>query len=335
MSPSATPATPLSDALSGAGTPPDCVRDADSWCSKLYSLTGSNWLASSADWLVAKPATILLILIVALLVRWLARRAIDRAIQERPDGNKPALLRPFKERVTRTPAATERRRQRAKTIGSVLKSLLNFLVFGIAAVLILGELGVNLTPIIASAGVIGVAVGFGAQTLVRDFLSGMFMMVEDQYGVGDVIDTGEAIGTVESVGLRVTTLRDLNGTVWYVRNGEVLRIGNFSQGHAVAVVDVPVSGNADVDEALAVVDRVLRAEETLAALGEDMLEEPQLLGVESVTAEGIGLRATLKVRPGKQWAIQRLLRARIVDALRDAGIPGPAIRIGSGETRNG
>lgn len=315
------------------GQPPGCVSDANSWCSTLYGITGSSWLASSADWLIAKPAAILLILIIALVVRWIAKRAIDRSVREGKSGKKPALLRGLNDRAAKNnPTGTERRRQRAKTVASVLKSITNFLVFGIAAVLILGQLGVDLTPIVASAGVLGLAFGFGAQALVRDFLSGMFMMVEDQYGVGDVVDTGDAIGTVESVGLRVTTLRDLNGTVWYVRNGEVLRIGNFSQGHAVAVVDVPVAGTADVDEALNVVNQVISQQDTLEALGNDMLEPPELLGVESVSVEGIQLRTTLKVRPGKQWAVQRMLRARMVDALREAEIPLPNIAIGAGRS---
>ena len=106
--------------------------------------------------------------------------------------------------------------------------------------MMLSELGVNVAPIIASAGILGIALGFGAQSLVKDFLSGIFMIFEDQYGVGDVVDLGEAIGTVEAVSLRVTRLRDVNGTVWYVRNGEILRVGNMSQNWARTVLDVGV-----------------------------------------------------------------------------------------------
>src|SRR5690606_39304763 len=141
-------------------------------------------------------------------------------------------------------------------IGSILKSLSSFLIYGLALVYVLQVLGVEVGPVLASAGVVGVAVAFGAQNLVRDFLSGMFMLVEDQYGVGDVVDLGEATGTVESVGLRVTTIRDLNGTVWYVRNGEILRVGNFSQGYAVAVVDLPIAHTSDVRQAIDVATRV-------------------------------------------------------------------------------
>src|SRR5205823_474157 len=193
---------------------------------------------------------ILFIVVVAALVRLVVHRLIDRLTKDR--GKPPAILRPLRERAPQAlaPLVSERRRQRAKTIGSVLKSFVSFCVWGLAFIQVLGQLGFNLTPIIASAGVVGVAVGFGAQNLVKDFLSGVFMLLEDQYGVGDVVDVGPATGTIEAVGLRITTLRDFAGTVWYVRNGEVQRVGNSSQGFAVAVVDVPVGYSADVNTAL-------------------------------------------------------------------------------------
>ena len=149
----------------------------------------------------------------------------------------PALLRPLRERLPDSHDATtvfrERRRQRAEAIGSVLRSFATAVVFSIAVLLILGELGVNLGPLLASAGIAGVALGFGAQNLVKDFIAGLFMLLEDQYGVGDVVDLGEASGTVEAVGLRITTIRDGRGVVWYIRNGEIVRVGNKSQGWAV------------------------------------------------------------------------------------------------------
>jgi small conductance mechanosensitive channel len=185
----------------------------------------------------------------------------------------------------------------------------------------------NLAPVLASAGILGVAIGFGAQNVVKDFLSGVFMMLEDQYGVGDVVDVGEASGTVEAVGLRITTMRDVNGTVWYVRNGEILRVGNKSQGFAVAVVDVPIGYGADVEQATAVIDQVATDLTGNEPVSDDVLEPPQVLGVERVSAtEGIMLRLTVKVRPGRQWAVQRSLRARIMAAFEDAGIQGPVMR---------
>ncbi|MQA08842.1 MAG: mechanosensitive ion channel [Pseudonocardiaceae bacterium] len=318
--------------------PPECVNESGSWCDQIYRLTNNSWLAASADWLIAKPLSILLILVIAIVVRWLARRMIDRFMNGEPrkKTKKRALLRPLRERAPVGLGApnSERRRQRARTIGSVLKSITSFVVFGLAFVLALGELGIQLGPIIASAGIVGVALGFGAQNLVKDFLSGIFMMLEDQYGVGDFIDVGEASGTVEAIGLRVTTLRDLGGTVWYVRNGEVLRVGNSSQGFAVAVVDVPVSYEADVERATRLLGSVAADATRDEQLAQHVLEPPEVLGVEEVSAESIMLRLTVKVRPGQQWAVQRALRARIMTALEDADFEPPMARLFSQNAQN-
>ncbi|MFF5992229.1 mechanosensitive ion channel family protein [Prauserella flavalba] len=320
--------------------PPSCINEAGTWCQQIWRLTGNEWLAGSANWLVAKPLRILLILVVAVLVRYLVRKLIDRLTRTPADGDGaegklPALLRPLRERAPEVlgPVVLERRRQRAMTIGSVLKSLTTVVVYGLAFVMVLGEIGINLAPILASAGIVGVAIGFGAQNLVRDFLSGIFMMLEDQYGVGDVVDVGEAVGTVEAVGLRITTLRDLNGTVWYVRNGEVLRVGNSSQGYAVGVVDIPLSYNTDVQRASTLLEEVAAEAVARPGIAPDVLEPPEVLGVENVTPEGTQLRLTVKVRPGRQWAVQRALRAEILPAFERAGFEPPLGRFfGNGST---
>ncbi|WP_408630302.1 mechanosensitive ion channel family protein [Amycolatopsis mongoliensis] len=314
--------------LSSAKTP--CVDDLSTLCSQVYKATGNEWLAGSANWLLTKPLKILMIVVIAFVVRLILRRLINRVTTlPKSNGRLPALLRPLRERAPEVlgSAIIERRRQRAQTIGSVLKSMATFLIYGLAFILVLGELGLNLGPIIASAGIIGVAIGFGAQNLVKDFLSGIFMMVEDQYGVGDVVDIGEATGTVEAVGLRITTLRDLKGTVWYVRNGEVLRVGNSSQGFAVAVVDVPLGYTADVERATTVLGEAASTATESDALKDNVLEPPEMLGVESVTPEGLQLRLTVKVRPGKQWAVQRALRAQLLAALEEAGFDPPLGRL--------
>ncbi|TVT60074.1 mechanosensitive ion channel family protein [Amycolatopsis cynarae] len=307
--------------------PPQCINEVGTWCYQVFKVTHNEWLAASAGWLVAKPLKILLILLVAVLIRIVLRKLIDR-VTALPSGNGrklPALLRPLRERAPELlgPVVIERRRQRAKTIGSVLKSMTSFVVFGLAFIQVLGELGYDLGPILASAGIVGIALGFGAQNLVKDFLSGIFMMLEDQYGVGDVIDIGEASGTVESVGLRITTLRDVKGTVWYVRNGEVLRVGNSSQGFANAVVDVPLSYTTDVDRAVEVLSAAAVTAVAAEPLSTQVLEQPEVLGVEKVTPESIEIRMTVKVRPGKQWMVQRALRARMIAALEEAGFEPP------------
>jgi small-conductance mechanosensitive channel len=310
---------------------PDCTREAGSWCSRIYRFTHDDMLARYADAVVGTGLRILLIFTLAVLIRLLVHRTITRLTRVTAEGPPPGLLRPLRERAPESWRGSEvlssRRSQRARTIGSVLRSGTTFVVYGVACTLVLGELGINLGPIIASAGILGIALGFGAQNLVKDFLSGIFMMVEDQYGVGDVVDVGEASGTVESVGLRITTLRDVKGTVWYVRNGEVLRVGNSSQGFAVALVDVPLGYTADVERAAAVLAAAASTATESDALKDNILEPPEMLGVESVTPEGLQLRLTVKVRPGKQWAVQRALRAQLLAALEEAGFDPPLGRL--------
>jgi small-conductance mechanosensitive channel len=310
--------------------PPTCVNELGTLCRTVFEWTHNAWLSGVVAWLANAPLRIVLILVIALVVRALLRRTIDRLARGASNGKTPRLLRPLKERAPQTVGAliSERRQQRAQTIASVMNSITSFAVFGLAAMLILGEIGIDLGPIIASAGIVGVAIGFGAQNLVKDFLSGVFMMLEDQYGVGDIVDLGPATGTIESVGLRVTTLRDVNGTVWYVRNGEINRVGNSSQGFAVAVVDTPLAYNVDIEAATEVLGRAATEASTTQPLSDDVLGPPEVLGVDKVTPENITVRLTVKVRAGRQWAVQRALRARIMIALEEAGIAPPLARFG-------
>jgi small-conductance mechanosensitive channel len=170
------------------------------------------------EWLSGAPLRIVIVLVAAWVSYSIGHRAIDRAV------NKLATAD-----LIPGPGFAKRQAERARTTGSVLNSILKAVVWIIAIGMILGEFGFNLGPVIASAGVIGVAIGLGAQTLVRDILSGIFMLIEDQYGVGDQIKVLEIEGVVEKVGLRITTIRDRDETLWYVRNGEILIIGNRSQ----------------------------------------------------------------------------------------------------------
>jgi small conductance mechanosensitive channel len=220
-------------------------------------------------------------------------------------------------------AAATRRVQRAKTMGDLLKSVITGVLVAVFGTMVLSQLGVNIAPIIASAGILGIALGFGAQSLVKDFLSGVFMIFEDQYGVGDVVDVGEAIGTVEAVTLRVTRLRDLDGTVWYVPNGEILRVGNKSQNWSRAVVDVGVGYDEDI----------ARAKRVLAEVAQDLwedddyrsviIEEPEVTGVEALTADAITLRVLVKTAPMEQWGVARELRQRIKARFDHEGIEIP------------
>ncbi len=219
----------------------------------------------------------------------------------------------------------ERRRQRALTLGSLLRSISAFAVAVIAILTIMAELGLPLGPLLASAGVGGVALGFGAQSLVKDFLSGIFMVIEDQYGVGDVIDTGEAIGTVEEVTLRITRLRDAAGVVWFIRNGEIVRIGNKSQGWAAAYIDVPVSYDESPEEVIPLLEDVVTTMYAEEDWADKLIERPTVAGVESVSGGVMTIRIIAKCTPGDQFEIARVVRKRAKAELDEAGIRGPQI----------
>jgi small conductance mechanosensitive channel len=280
-----------------------------------------QYVRDHSRWIIEIPIRILIIIVVAVVVRALLHRAITRLVRPVHADDIPRILRPFKERaeqsalIASTGLLSARRNQRAATLGSVLKSAVSVTIFFVALLLILSELEIDLAPFIAGTSIVGVALGFGAQSIVKDFLSGMFMLLEDQYGVGDVIDFEKATGTVEAVGLRTTRLRDANGTVWYVRNGEVLRVGNMSQGFAQVVLDVPIAATSDVDAASAAILQTaleLAAEPEWAPV---FLSTPTVLGVESMTRFETVLRLTAKVRAMEQWRTARELRRRIRERL--------------------
>ncbi|MGH3681030.1 MAG: mechanosensitive ion channel family protein [Natronosporangium sp.] len=301
---------------------PDC-RPTERLCQWVWDLTGNSTLAEVSDAALV-PVRVVLILGLALLARWLLRRAVDRLVRRAAADQVPAILRPLPARVRATvqevtQGAPARRRQRAEAIGSVLRSAVTILVFTVAALLVLSEFDVNLAPLLAGAGIVGVALGFGAQSLVRDLLAGLFILLEDQYGIGDNVDVGEASGTVEAVGLRVTTLRDLQGVYWYVPNGEIRRVGNRSQGTAVVVVDMPI-GFAGVDEATDALRRGAQRVVDDPDLAGELIEPPEVLGVDQVTMEGAVIRTIVKTSADAQWQIGRELRRRQAEALSEAGI---------------
>jgi len=303
-------------------TPTGCGDN--SLCQQILDWTGEAWLAEGSYVFVVKPLQILMIVVVAMLIRYLLHRMIYRLVHTTAQGAVPTILKPLKERM---PAALqeatalfpERRRQRAQAIGSVLRSFVSLAVYSMATLMVLAQLGVNLAPLLASAGIAGVALGFGAQTLVKDLIAGLFMLLEDQYGVGDTVDVGEATGVVEAVGLRVTTVRDARGVLWYIRNGEIVRVGNKSQGWAMVVVDIPI-GFAGVDDATAV---LRRAAASLAEDPEyvgDFIEGPEVLGVEQITVDGAVVRSTAKTSADAQFRVGRELRRRLTEALESSGI---------------
>lgn len=273
---------------------------------------------------LATAGRILLVVVLALVLRAVVHRAISRLVRQATEQQVPGVLRQA------SPLLSERRAQRAGTIGSALRSVSSIVVFAIATTTVLSELGVDLGPVLASAGIVGVAVGFGAQNVIKDWLNGMFMILEDQYGVGDVIDAGPASGTVEAVSLRTTRLRSVDGTVWHVRNGEVLRVGNMSQGWSRALLDIPVTWASDVAQVRevikAVADDLWRDDDWSAKV----LEEPEVWGVESMGSDGVVIRLVVKTPPLENWDVARELRQRIKAAFEragiDIGVPTRAVR---------
>jgi small conductance mechanosensitive channel len=219
----------------------------------------------------------------------------------------------------------ERTEQRANAIGTLLRSVVAIGVWTIALLMILPLLGVDIAPLLASAGVIGVALGFGAQTLVKDYLSGIFLIVEDQYGVGDMVDLGPVLGTVEEVALRYTRLRDPSGVVWYVRNGEILRVANRSQGWTVAVVDIPVAYNEDIERVREIVENVSADMDSDPQYDEMLLASPQYAGIESVSGEAVVIRITAKVAAEQQLQSARAIRERMKLAFDRAGVVVPVM----------
>ncbi|GAB1645553.1 mechanosensitive ion channel domain-containing protein [Krasilnikovia sp. MM14-A1259] len=312
--------TPTPDIEISTPTIDDCKND---WlCQKVLDVTHNRGLALSSYVAIVKPLRILAIILVALLVRWLLHRMIKRLTATSSQASMPAMLKPLRERVKDTPDGQfvpERRRQRAEAIGSVLRSLVTAVVFSMAALLVIGELGFNLGPLLASAGIIGVAVGFGAQSLVKDLIAGLFMLLEDQYGVGDSVDLGDATGVVETVGLRVTTVRDARGVLWYVRNGEIVRVGNKSQGWAMVVIDLPI-GFVSSEQAGAVLRTAALDLAQDPQHATEFLEPPEVVGVEQLTVDGAVVRTIAKTTADGQAAVQRELRRRLVDALEESGL---------------
>ncbi|MDX1659496.1 MAG: mechanosensitive ion channel family protein [Nitriliruptorales bacterium] len=295
----------------------------------LVDATGWEWLETLGANIVEPVFESLLIVVLAWIASRLVRRSIAKMVEEAKDPETHHRLGIIKKRVRFAELHegekpyTPRRERRADALGALGRSISSGVIWTIAIFMILGAFGLPLGPIIASAGIVGVALGFGAQSLVKDFLSGVFMLIEDQYGVGDIVDVGEAVGVVEGVGLRTTRVRSVDGTLWHVPNGEILRVGNRSQQWARALLDISVAYGTDVDHAGEVIKSV--ADEMFAEeeYRDRFLEEPEMWGVEALGVDGIDIRLVIKTTPGDQYKLMRELRRRIKIALDQAGIEIP------------
>ena len=281
--------------------------------------TVKTWLGDHGSLLLAHGSQIVGIIIACFLLRKFISRAITRVVRH---AAQVAETRAGRLLEGSGLVATERTRQRTQAIGSVLRSVSSAVIITVGALMVISVLEIPITPILASVSAVGVAVGLGAKDVITDFLAGISMIFEDQYGVGDVIDTGLAKGTVIEVGLRVTKLRDVDGEIWYVRNGSITRIGNQSQGWGRAVVDIPVHYGEDfgrVQEVLSVMADELYADEAWRPKLLDQ-QPPQVMGIENLDGGAVVIRVQARTAPQKNAEVARELRRRIKHALDDAGI---------------
>jgi moderate conductance mechanosensitive channel len=316
----------VAGALAPRSTDEPCSSDDTGICGWVLEKTDNESAAKAANWLLGVPLAIIAILLAAWLGRLIARWAIRR-------GTRRIMLPPegLTNRIGALTGTTQaegvaqeieiaRRTSRAESIGAALAGVAAVAIWIVAVFSIASVLGIDLAPLLAGAGIAGVALGFGAQSLVRDCISGLFILIEDQFGIGDQVDLGAASGTVERISLRTTVLRGGDGTVWHVPNGEVRRVGNQSKLWSMAVVDVDIPVDADLkaarDHLLAAANRLCDQPEYVA----DVLERPRVLGVESVRADGVTLRLVVKSTPGRQWTLQRALREAIKQELDTSGI---------------
>lgn len=219
--------------------------------------------------------------------------------------------------------------QRVRTLSRVIRYVLTVAVTLLGAILVLGELGISVAPILGAAGVIGIAVGFGAQSLVKDYFTGFFLLLENQLRIGDVVDAGGKSGTVEELTLRYLRLRDYSGNVHYIPNGNITVVTNMSLGFAYAVIDIGVAYAERIDEVIALMRRVGETLRTDPSFATRILEPLEVAGVEQWADSAVVIRCRFKVAPLEQWSVRREYLARIKAAFDEAGIeiPFPHVKL--------
>lgn len=294
----------------------------------MFESTDNATLAAGAEWFVAKPAAILGIVVLAFVVsriaRWSIKRVMQRVLQPKNTERAQKLRDKTPNVLLRSGQWDLRAESRVQTLTVVFRSVASMIVWFVAVVWILQVLGIALGPLIAGAGIVGVALGFGAQNVVRDFLAGFFLIIEDQFGVGDIVDLGpDVAGTVEKITMRATRVRDVNGTVWHVPNGQILRAGNKSQEWARALIDVEVSPDSDLELVQRVIGESAAEMATDPAWSFQILEPPEVWGVEALSPSAVTVRLVVKTRPAAQFAVMRELRLRMKQAFDRAGVEMP------------
>lgn len=259
--------------------------------------------------------------VASIVLRVIIRRVVAQVVQ----GVKRAHKVDDTRELNASPVAAMRSVQRTRTLGSVLNNSSTWVIVIVVSILALTELGFSVTALVASAGILGAALGFGAQSIIKDVLNGLFMVFEDQLGVGDVVDLGIAEGVVERVGIRITEIRDVSGTLWFVRNGEILRVGNKTQDWSRVILDLPVPYDSNIDD---IQNLLLESAKEFAATPEwrrKIMEDPEVWGIQSLSAEAVTLRLVVKVRAGEQWSAERALYRALKDSLDKRHVDIPAL----------
>jgi small conductance mechanosensitive channel len=264
---------------------------------------------ATIKWLLGPGLRILLIIIVAFVAIRIGRIFIARSLSiALRDTGKDAIA----------DAQTAKRRT---TLTNLFTNVLRVFVVLLIALMLLRELHFEIAPILASAGVLGLAIGIGAQSLVKDLITGAFIVLEHQYSVGDIVKIGDRAGVVENIGLRTTQLRDLEGTAHVIPNGEISVVSVMSKGWSQAVLDIPVAYHSDLDLAMETISRVLN--EYAAEAPQNVIAPPEILGIETLGENGITIRSTVRTAPSKQWETSRILRKRLKAAFDKAGVEIP------------
>lgn len=292
-----------------------------------------RWLSDqqTRELFIERPLWILLILAIAIVLQAVLNRVITKWAKRAIDnpGGTIGLRRAETEDGSPQARSQEQRRQaRIRTLANVGRSAVAIVIWVWAAMAVLDQLGVNVAPLVASAGVVGVALGFGAQSLVKDFLSGMFMLVENQYGVGDNVQIGDISGTVEHMTMRITTVRDIDGTLWYIRNGDIDKVGNQSDVYSVARLEIPLSLFTDPAQAGKIIEAACAAGVKDPAISDSIIGAPEVLGMSAFNDDYLTYRVTVTTMPGAQWKVTRFLNEQVLEALQAAGaiLPGGHVR---------
>lgn len=298
-------------------TPPDSPAELPEWWARTLVVLGDVGL---------KVLAVAIILVSCVLVGLVLRVVIRRVVHRIVDTAKNRAAVDDTQALERSPLADMRLVQRTRTLGSILQNIVNVMLVVIAIVLVVNAIDNSLLgSLTLLTAAVGAGLGFGAQNIVKDVLNGIFLVAEDQIGIGDVVDLGLASGVVEYVSVRITQVRDVNGTLWYVRNGEVTRIGNMSQGWARAIIDLGVPVDSDLER----VERLML--ETAQELAKDpkwrtrIVEKPELWGLESISGEALVVRIVIKARANAKDDVAQELRRRLRGALTAEEIAIPSM----------